>query len=97
MGVREMYHYQDLKSAVFEPDNQALFLGIRDNAQKLIKLSGAATMGKLMILPPGVGAADTWTMMACVDRLVELGELIEIPNPRSRAGQDRLFIGKWED
>jgi hypothetical protein len=36
-------------------------------------------------------------MLACIDRLVELKELIEVPNPVSRAGQDRVFIGRGDE
>jgi hypothetical protein len=34
-------------------------------------------------------------MMACVDRLVELGEIREI-TPRHTAGQDRIFVSAKE-
>lgn len=37
------------------------------------------------------GGGDTWQKMACVDRMVELGELKEIPNSTSSVGQHRIF------
>ena len=37
--------------------------------------------------PPG----GMWQMPACVDRLVELGELREVTAPKSVAGQHRIF------
>jgi hypothetical protein len=30
-------------------------------------------------------------MLACVDRLVELGEIREVTQPNTVAGQDRIF------
>lgn len=82
------YVYGELKQHVFSEGGQRMFLDIRDNAQRLMAQSGAATMNKLISSCTG----DVWQMMACVDRLVELGELIEIVNPHSRAGQHRLFV-----
>ncbi len=85
-----MYNYEELKPTLFTEENQKLFLGIRDQVQGMIKQSGAVDMGHAMELPTGAGAANSWTMMACVDRLVELGELREIPT--NGAGQDRVFV-----
>lgn len=36
-------------------------------------------------------SGDSWLLLACVDRLVELGELREIPQTHT-AGQDRIFV-----
>lgn len=81
------YSYTAERSKIFTEEGQETFLKIRDNAHRLIKLSGAATMGKLMT--PGV-SGDTWTHMACVHRLAELGELRIIWN--QGAGQDEVFV-----
>jgi len=35
-------------------------------------------------------AGDSWTMLACIDRLVELGELWEVVS-QPVAGQHRIF------
>jgi hypothetical protein len=37
------------------------------------------------------GSGDSWTMLACMDRLVELGEIREVPQS-GVAGQDRIFV-----
>ncbi len=81
------YDYQTQRASVFTEDGQKMFLAIRDKAHELLSKSDAVMSGKLLI-----GTGDTWNMMACVDRLVELGELLEVPNPHSRAGQHRIFI-----
>ena len=69
------YCYQTEKPKLFQEENQAVFLCIRDQVQRLLKSSGAVRMGEAAHLPAGVGAADSWTMFACVDRLVEIGEI----------------------
>jgi hypothetical protein len=85
------YSYDDLKHTVFTESGQIKFLQIRDRAKHLITMSGAASCEKIII---GING-DTWEMLACIDRLVEIGDIMEVPNPHSRAGQHRIFIGKY--
>jgi hypothetical protein len=89
------YNYVDEKPRIFTEENQILFLTIRDKAKKLIKTSGAVMMENLMT---GVGGGDSWVMLACVDRLIELGELREITGSNV-AGQHRIFVAgeKWAE
>jgi hypothetical protein len=82
------YDYQTERPFVFTEDGQVMFLKIRDKAKHLLETSGAASCEKLISGCTG----DSWSMLACVDRLVELRELLEVPNIYSRAGQHRLFI-----
>ena len=86
-----MYNYEEQKQTLFTDKGQRLFIVIRDSVKQKIKLSGAVTMLRAMELPAGTGAADSWEMMACVDRMIELEELREIP--ANGAGQDRIFVG----
>ena len=87
-----MYNYQTQRNFVFSEEGQKDFLEIRDQAKRLTKEAGAVTAHKLMCV-----TGCTWDMLACIDRLVELGELIEIPNPISAAGQHRIFIAPYSD
>jgi hypothetical protein len=64
-----------------------MFLKIRDQARFLLQQSDAVMCGKLLC-----ATGDSWAMLACIDRLVELGELREVPNTYSGAGQHRIFI-----
>ena len=82
-----MYDYNAEKQKLFTEENQRLFLGIRDRAQSLAKQAGVATMGMLISKATG----DTWLAMACVDRLVELGELREVHLASTPAAQHRIF------
>jgi hypothetical protein len=81
------YNYATERPNIFTEDGQVMFLHIRDNAKRLLTEAGAARCQELMAGCTG----DTWTMLACIDRLVELGELREVPNPHSGAGQHRIF------
>lgn len=83
------YNYQEQRPRIFTEDGQVMFLKIRDKAHELINSSGVVMSCKLMSATTG----DTWMMTACMDRLVELGELREIPNTYSNWGQYRIFIG----
>lgn len=85
-----MYNYNELKPNLFTEENQRRFLAIRDNIARHLKLSGAVTMGKAIAAEGG----DSWINMACVDRLVELGELREVPT--NGAAQDRIFLPRPE-
>lgn len=81
------YSYSTERPKLFTEEGQVMFLKIRDNADRLIDLAGAATFDKITARAYG----DSWTMLACLDRLVELGELVEVPNPVSGWAQHRLF------
>jgi hypothetical protein len=80
------YKYEEHRPRVFTEEGQVMFLKIRDNAKHLLSLAGAVQSGKLM---SGV-SGDSWTMLACIDRLVELGELREVT--KDTWGQHRVFV-----
>lgn len=82
------YNYEEQKPAIFTESGQRMFLKIRDHAQDLLKKAGAARMQELV---SGAGGGDSWDMLACVDRLVEIGEIKEIPRSNIPA-QYRVFI-----
>jgi len=65
-----------------------MYTHIRDHVHELLAASGAVTMGAAIRGECG----DSWTMLACVDRMVEIGELLEVPNSYYHTGQQRLFI-----
>jgi len=82
-----MYEYQKERTYVFTEEGQVQFLSIRDRVGRLLDTAGAYSMGKAL----GCETGDSWRMMACVDRLVELGEIREITGP-DVCGQDRVFV-----
>ncbi len=83
------YAYSKLRDTTFTEDGQVMLLKIRDYAAKAIEMSGVVTMGRLLSGSKVTG--DTWQMMACVDRLVELGELREVKQLHEVSGQHRIF------
>jgi hypothetical protein len=85
-----MYCYSHEKPKLFTEENQVLFLKIRDKCHKLLDEAGAFTMEKAI---KGCGG-DVWTLMACVDRLVELDDLQELTGAHV-PGQYRTFIRRY--
>ena len=83
-----MYKYEELKKEIFTEDGQIMFLKIRDNANRLLKQSEYFSMNSVIKCVSG----DTWKMMACVDRMIELGEIKEITDLNKVAGQNRVFV-----
>lgn len=85
------YSYQAERPRLFTEEGQEMLLKVRDNVQRLLKTAGAFMSGHAW---RGVGG-DTWLMLACLDRLVERGEIIEVTDSRAW-GQARVFRGKLE-
>ena len=81
-----MYVYNELKPDLFTEEAQEPFLKIRDNINWMLEKTGAFAMGNALI-----AGGSTWYQMACVDRLVELGELREVTG-EDVAGQYRVFV-----
>lgn len=86
-----MYRYEDEKPKLFTEDGSVIFSDIRDYVRAVITKSGAITMGAA-IAGPKRKCGDSWLYMACVDRLVELGELREVTPDLAVMGQDRVFM-----
>lgn len=83
-----MYKYEELKPQLFTEEGQVKFLGIRDNVNKLLNTAGAVRLQEAIRGASG----DSWLMLACVDRLVELGEIKEVTENLNVAGQHRVFV-----
>ena len=83
-----MYVYKDLKSRLFSDEGQRMLLKVRDFVQDALKKTGAVRMQEAIA---AAGGGDSWTMLACVDRLVELGEIKEVTDG-DVAAQHRVFV-----
>ena len=86
-----MYNYENEKSKIFTENGQEMFLKIRDKVQLLLKQSGAFMLENAI---SGI-TGDSWSMLACVDRLVELKEIKEITDKTKVAGQHRVFVSYY--
>jgi len=80
-GGHSMYSYEEQKKELFTDEGQKLFLKIRDRAHNLLKISGSFRMTEVLREVCG----DSWEMLACIDRMVELKEIVECNNPTSKA------------
>jgi hypothetical protein len=78
------YEYTSVKHELFTDRGHRHFIEVRDWVKTALENTGAFQMGKAM-----VGSGDTFLMMACVDRMVELGEIIELK--RACWAQFRVF------
>lgn len=79
------YDYKVLRGRIFTEAGQVNFLKVRDKICELLDHAGAFSMGKIIARIDG----DSWFIMACVDRLVELGEIVELK--RESWAQYRIF------
>ena len=83
-----MYNYEEQKPRLFTDDGQRMLLQIRDRINKHLDNAGACRMQEAISGTCG----DSWMMLACVDRMAELGEIYELAYPQKVAGQHRVFV-----
>jgi hypothetical protein len=79
-----MYNYQERRSKIFLEENQSDFLETRDQVHRLFETCKYIDMDQAIAGLYG----SNWDRMAYVDRLVELGEIIEVQGVR---GSLRIF------
>lgn len=84
------YSYAAQKSWLFTDEGQRLFLKVRDRAKVLAKTAGA--FRGLAPCDEVSGFGDSWNMLACIDRLVEIGEWRRIPRDHYVAAQDEVYV-----
>lgn len=82
------YEYKKEKYGVFTAEGTKMLLTISQRVKELIKSAGAARMGEAIGTCPGL----SWTMLACVDYLVELEVLREVTNAELVMAQHRVFV-----
>lgn len=83
-------YYGESRDKLFTDEGQRVFLQVRDKAKHLLKIAGAFREEEVLT---GIANVDSsWQLLACVDRMIELGEILECKNPRSSAEQHRVFV-----
>ena len=80
------YNYEVVKPELLTDKGQRLLLQVRDRAISFCDVSGAFTAVSVTNGIPG----DQWLMMACIDRLIELGEF-EYINPEESFFPQRVL------
>ncbi len=83
------YSYKEHRPKLFTEEGQVKFLAVRDRARDLLAAHGQATLEQLTNAFTG----SSWEAIACVDRMVELGELHIIA--RGGVSNDNVYRGKW--
>lgn len=81
------YDYLSERPHVFTEKGQIMFLAIRDTIQRLTETAGACTIDRAISGQSG----ETWHMLACVDRLVEIGE-IRLIKDATRMTQHSIIV-----
>lgn len=84
-----MYNYMEQRKEIFTEEGQEMFLKIRDNVHNLLAKAGAVRLSEAIT---DCGGGDTLTMLACVDRLVELKEIREVTEENKVFAQHRVFV-----
>jgi hypothetical protein len=82
------YNYKTERPKLFTEDGLQMLLKIKDTARLLIKNAGACNMTEACRAVRG----DSWTQLACLDYLVEIGELREVTAGMNVNGQDRIYV-----
>ena len=81
------YDYQKERPGLFTEFGQLRYVRVRDKVKELLKTAGAFRLQEAGIF--------SWEEIACIDRMVELGELVEWP--RKCWGQYRVFASPQVD
>lgn len=86
-----MYDYQTERPQIFTERGVEILSLVRANAQKLLETAGAFTMSHATS-----NVSDTWLMLACLDYLVEKGEIKRVTPVGSVAGQNEIFTKAYQ-
>lgn len=87
------YNYQEQRPRIFTEDGFTRLTRIREYVLSRIKFSGAVMMNNVLMEVSSSGRdGSDWDKLACVDYLVERGEIREISQTRSVPGQARIFV-----
>lgn len=88
-----MYSYQTQRERLFTDAGQRMFTAVRDNVRRLLKQAGAVRQQEALATVSG----DSWDQIACLDRMVELGELRELTFGDNVSSQYRVFIATFAE
>lgn len=83
------YSYEQERAKVLAPERQDQFIHGRDRLLKAIEPTGAILWMKAMQF---FNTGSSWTDMACVDRMVELGDLRRVHQNGRVSGQYEVFV-----
>jgi hypothetical protein len=87
-----MYNYETEKAQLFTDEGQRKLIKTRDNVLRIVKEAGCIRMQEALRF---ANMGDSWSNMAMIDRLVELGDLVEI-SKGDEPGQYRIFRAPYQ-
>lgn len=67
-----MYEYKNEREKIFTEDGQVTFIAIRDQVKALLAKAGAFRFDAIRM------TGDSFLTIACIDRLVELKEIVPL-------------------
>jgi hypothetical protein len=79
------YSYEAERAYLFTEDGQVKFLEVRDAVHALLKTAGAFRLDCLSV------TGDSFLFLACIDRLVELGEIVPLRAKGTCWGQYQVY------
>lgn len=82
-----MYKYENERPTLFTENGMNVVIKVRDEARRLLSISGCFMLGHLMSKVTG----DSWTTMAAVDYLCERGEMKEVVQSISVMSQHKIY------
>ncbi len=85
------YVYAKERDGIFTDEGQRMFLKMRDTVKQLLEQAGCFQAGKAWKNVTG----DSWMMLACLDRMVELGELRRVGD--GSWGQHQIFEANYKE
>ena len=75
------YSYEHERPKLFTEEGVKLLRAVEKSVDHLLSEAGAFREGRVSLTNYGVGAYDSWPMMACLDYLVEQGKLVRWERP----------------
>lgn len=79
------YAYETERSALFTEEGQRKFLEVRDQVKKLLETAGAFRFTAIHV------TGDSFVTLACIDRLVELKEIVPLRDLNKCWGQYQVY------
>lgn len=79
------YAYETERSALFTEEGQRKFLEVRDQVKQLLASAGAFRFTAIHV------TGDSFVTLACIDRLVELKEIVPLRDPNKCWSQYQVY------
>jgi hypothetical protein len=79
------YSYEREKAAIYTPEGLKMLVDLRDQIRAKCKSSGAVRFDAISF------SGDSWTALACLDFMIERGDLKRVTEGQNRAAQYHIY------